>query len=198
MEYIRQIRFVMAPTFFIGSLLLGAVMDGWINPSRLPDVSGGTAALIVAAAAASILPLGFIFGGVSIVILRLLSKPVLGFKYHEAAMDQATLLTIFTELRVLPHLRTESNAVYADAVYSARKDRSRNSCLGAAQMGCFQRPGKFIRSYFHCDTDWLELRVRLPLGRDQYAVPRYSRSLSGVCMARNSQDEGFLTESVLN
>jgi len=121
MEHIRQIRFVMAPTFFVGSLLLGAVMDGWITPTNLYDMSGGAAALIVAAAAASILPLGFIFGGSSILFLRIFSQPLLGFKYHEAAMDEATLANIFTELRVPQHSRTERTSLYADAVYSAEK-----------------------------------------------------------------------------
>lgn len=66
MDHLRQIRFVIGPFFFLGSLLCAGVLDCRITLGMLHELSGGGAAVLIAIAGASIFPLGFLIGGITI------------------------------------------------------------------------------------------------------------------------------------
>src|SRR5256885_2389590 len=71
MDQFRNLRFVVAPTIFLGSLLIGA----WYDRSILEYFRCLTAPQVTAigiVVAAAIVPLGFVIGSVEILILNLL------------------------------------------------------------------------------------------------------------------------------
>lgn len=70
MDSERQIRFLIAPFLFFGSLLFGGLVSESLALSMLQGLEPHTVAALGGAIAASILPVGFVIGTISIALLR--------------------------------------------------------------------------------------------------------------------------------
>jgi hypothetical protein len=71
MDHLRQIRFVIGPFFFLGSILSAAILGCSITLASVRDLSGGAAAVLIAFVGASVLPLGFLLGGITALAAQL-------------------------------------------------------------------------------------------------------------------------------
>jgi len=71
MEQIRTIRIVLAPFILLGSLLLGGWIDGKVTLHSLHDLSTQSLTALGGIIAASIVPAGFVIGGLTNALLWL-------------------------------------------------------------------------------------------------------------------------------
>jgi len=145
MDHLRQIRFVIGPFFFLSSLLSAGILACSIRLDVLRELSGGGAAVLIAVAGASVLPLGFVIGGITIFV----AQAWFTFRGHGAlefsVADNARIL-IWTTLSAGDPPPERSDDMYGGTVYELEKfhpevrqwiDRrwnafhaSANSCVG--------------------------------------------------------------------
>ncbi len=123
MDEARQVRFLVAPFYFLASLLAGAVLAGRICPASLTDVQLNSVLAIGAAVLASTLPLGFLLGSVSILALRAIF--LVGSALHwthnanyEASLSPETWKRIWPKLQMPEDFSFEASlALYTAATY---------------------------------------------------------------------------------
>jgi hypothetical protein len=97
MDQDRQVRFAIPPFFLLASLLWGAYvgecdLSPILQPENARELLG-----VLAAAAVSIVPAGFLIGTISVNVLRILFA--LSGRSYEAVLDEATLKRIWKQLK---------------------------------------------------------------------------------------------------
>jgi len=116
MDHLRQVRFIIGPFFFLASLSLGSVL----GDSRLLDIflnpAFDTPKLVAVAGivGASILPLGFLIGATSSLLLAFCF--VLLCKRPQASFSPATWKNIMSAIGN-PTPKTFGNSIYAAGTF---------------------------------------------------------------------------------
>lgn len=98
MDQDRQIRFVIPPFLLFASLLWGAHLGGRdlspiLKPEAAKDLLG-----VLAAAAASIIPVGFLIGTISVLVLRGIAR-IARTQTYEAHLNDAALQMVWEQVR---------------------------------------------------------------------------------------------------
>jgi hypothetical protein len=88
-DLFRNIRSVLPSFMLFGNLLMGAWFEGLVSLATLKELPAHVLAAIIAILAAATLPVGFVIGGVSILILRLFIDPFLKDRYEGYLSDEA-------------------------------------------------------------------------------------------------------------
>jgi hypothetical protein len=101
----RQIRFALTPFFLYGSVLVGALVSGTISIRSVTALPNEALLAVTGALLASTLPIGFLLGAITILVLRGSFRIFTKMSY-EAVLDQATWDRIWKQL--------ETTVEYAD------------------------------------------------------------------------------------
>ena len=115
MDQDRQIRFLIPPFSLIGSLFLGAKLNGIdlssaFKPEMAKDLLG-----LLAATAVLILPMGFLIGVISVTLLRIIAV-VLRQPTHEVYLSHSTLARIWEQIRT-SMVQDRNLALYAAVTF---------------------------------------------------------------------------------
>ena len=115
MDQDRQIRFVIPPFFLFASLLWGAYLGGVdLSPLFKPE-TGKEVLGLLAAVAVAIVPIGFLIGTLSVLLLRMLVTISRNATY-EAVLGDPTLERIWTQLQSTQN-RNKKLTLYAAATF---------------------------------------------------------------------------------
>lgn len=74
MEQIRTIRFILGPFILLGSLLLGAWLNGTVTPDYIHDLDTSALTAIGGIVAAAVVPAGWVIGGMTAFVLFVIQK----------------------------------------------------------------------------------------------------------------------------
>ena len=115
MDAVRQVRFATAPFFLYGSLLLGALLTHRLSLSTFKDVAPELIVGIGAALIASTLPIGFLIGAISILVLRLAFRAA-GRQSYEVTLRSEAWSRVWSRLHVSTPFDT-NDAIYAGVTF---------------------------------------------------------------------------------
>jgi MFS family permease len=107
MDEARQVRFLVAPFYFLASLVAGAMLAGKVTPDNLSDAQLKSVLAAAAAIIAATVPLGFLIGSLSIMALRAIFRLGSALRWahnstYEASLSPETWGRIWSRLRMAP------------------------------------------------------------------------------------------------
>lgn len=115
MDQVRQIRFIIAPFFFLGNLLLGAWLGNLFSIEVVAKWQPQTVVAIGGVLVAALLPLGFLIGGISVLFLRTVFC-VISKGHYEVSLSDDTWQRIWPALKANVQ-RTRSNELYSGVTF---------------------------------------------------------------------------------
>ncbi len=107
MDKLRDIRFITPPFFFLGSLLLGAWLNGQVSLETIKGLQPPAVVAIGALVVAASFPLGFAIAGISIHFLRAVFSA--RGKNYQISISQDAWDRIWPTLQLDPDLKRARN-----------------------------------------------------------------------------------------